>query len=128
MRLAEATRTANPEAAKTGSATIAAPARGLPGGLAGWLLSRMRGIRRAPARLAVLERITLAPRQSLSLIEAEGRRFLVATSPEGTPAFYALDRESPSRQVGRGQSAERPSAARRKSARSGVDSDLRVSW
>ena|ERR1700691_6311388 len=128
MKRAEATRSADTGSAKSGSATAAAPARGFPGGLAGWLLGRMRGIRRVPARLAVLERITLAPRQSLSLIEAEGRRFLVATSPEGTPAFYALDRESPSRQVGRGQSAGRPSAARRKSARSGVDSDLRVSW
>jgi len=64
------------------------------GGLAGWLLERLRGTRRAPPRLAVLERIALAPRQSLALVEAEGRRFLVATSPEGAPAFYALDGES----------------------------------
>jgi len=61
------------------------------GGVAGWLLNRLSGMRRSPARLAVLERIALAPRQSLALVEAEGRRFLVATSPEGTPAFYALD-------------------------------------
>jgi Flagellar biosynthesis protein, FliO len=61
------------------------------GGVAGWLLKRLRVARRSEPRLAVLERITLAPRQSLALIEAEGRRFLVATSPEGTPAFYALD-------------------------------------
>ena len=61
------------------------------GGLAGWLLRRFRaGGRRAP-RLELLERISLAPRQSLALVEAEGRRFLVATSPEGAPAFYALD-------------------------------------
>jgi hypothetical protein len=39
----------------------------------------------------LVERIALAPRQSLALVEAEGRRFLVATSPEGAPAFYALD-------------------------------------
>jgi hypothetical protein len=39
----------------------------------------------------LLERISLAPRQSLALIEAEGRRILVATSAEGGPAFYALD-------------------------------------
>jgi flagellar biogenesis protein FliO len=69
--------------------------RRVGGGLAGWLLSRLRnwmrsGGRRAP-RLALLERIALAPRQSLALVEAEGRRFLVATSPEGAPAFYALD-------------------------------------
>lgn len=61
------------------------------GGLAGWLLSRFRaGCRRAP-RLELVERISLAPRQSLALVEAEGRRFLVATSPEGAPTFYALD-------------------------------------
>jgi flagellar biogenesis protein FliO len=61
------------------------------GGLAGWLLGRLRAGRRSAPRLALLERIALAPRQSLSLVEAEGRRFLVATSPEGAPAFYALD-------------------------------------
>jgi len=61
------------------------------GGLAGWLLERLRRSRRPPPRLELLERIALAPRQSLALVEAEGRRFLVATSPEGAPAFYALD-------------------------------------
>jgi hypothetical protein len=63
------------------------------GGLTGWLLDRLRSTRRAQPRLALLERIALAPRQSLALVEAEGRRFLVATSPEGAPAFYALDGE-----------------------------------
>jgi hypothetical protein len=63
-----------------------------PRGLAGWLLGKLNVIRRTEPRLAVLERIALAPRQSLALVEAEGRRFLVATSPEGTPAFYPLDR------------------------------------
>jgi flagellar biogenesis protein FliO len=61
------------------------------GGLAGWLLRRLRVGGRARPRLELLERIALAPRQSLALVEAEGRRFLVATSPEGAPAFYALD-------------------------------------
>lgn len=61
------------------------------GGLAGFLLKRLRGTRRPQPRLELLERISLAPRQSLALVEAEGRRFLVATSPEGGPAFYALD-------------------------------------
>lgn len=60
-------------------------------GLAGWLLSRLRGVRRPQPRLALLERITLAPRQSLSLVEADGRRFLIATSADGTPAFFCLD-------------------------------------
>jgi hypothetical protein len=100
------------------------------GGLAGWLLGRLHVARRAAPRLAVLERIALAPRQSLALVEAEGRRFLVATSPEGTPAFYALD--GPVRQAGEdkvtapvrlsGRNGLRPAK------RSGSDRDLRVSW
>jgi hypothetical protein len=64
-------------------------------GLAGWLIARMterlRGARRSQPRLALVERIALAPRQSLALVEAEGRRFLVASSPDGAPAFYPLD-------------------------------------
>jgi hypothetical protein len=75
------------------------------GGLAGWMLGRLRSVRGSQPRLALLERITLAPRQSLSLVEAEGRRFLVATSPEGSPAFYALD--------DRAQKAGRPLRASR---------------
>ncbi len=61
------------------------------GGWVGWLLCRLRPGGRARPRLELVERIALAPRQSLSLVEAEGRRFLVVTSPEGSPAFYALD-------------------------------------
>jgi flagellar biogenesis protein FliO len=61
------------------------------GGLAGWLLARLRRESRPRPSLALLERISLAPRQSLALVEAEGRRFLVATSADGAPAFYALD-------------------------------------
>jgi hypothetical protein len=60
-------------------------------GWAGWLLARLRVSRRAQPRLALVERITLAPRQSLALVEAEGRRILVATSADGGSAFYALD-------------------------------------
>ena len=72
------------------------------GGLAGWLLERLRGVRRPRPRLELVERIALAPRQSLALVEAEGRRFLVATSPEGAPAFYPLDGELKASGVGRG--------------------------
>lgn len=65
------------------------------GGLAGWLLGRIKtGGRGKQSRLELVERIALAPRQSLALVEAEGRRFLVATSPEGAPAFYALDEQA----------------------------------
>jgi hypothetical protein len=60
-------------------------------GFTGWLFGRLWGGGQARPRLRLLERIALAPRQSLALVEAEGRRFLVATSVEGAPAFYALD-------------------------------------
>jgi flagellar biogenesis protein FliO len=60
-------------------------------GLATWLLERLRGEAKPRPSLALLERITLAPRQSLALVEAEGRRFLVAVSAEGSPTFHALD-------------------------------------
>lgn len=65
------------------------------GGLAGWLVKRIQaGVQRQSrnrARLTLVERIALAPRQSLVLVEAEGRRVLIATSPEGGAAFFALD-------------------------------------
>jgi hypothetical protein len=70
---------------------------GSPGGWAGWLLAKWHGRQRAEPRLALVERITLAPRQSLALIEAEGRRILVATSAEGGPAFYPLDENAHAR-------------------------------
>jgi flagellar biogenesis protein FliO len=75
------------------------------GGLAGWLLARVRPGARRQASLALLERITLGPRQSLALVEAEGRRILVASSAEGAPAFYALDQEA-------GRQSRRPARAR----------------
>lgn len=88
--------------------------RPVVGGLAGWLLERLRrGPHQAP-RLALLERITLAPRQSLALVEAEGRRLLVATSPEGPPSFYALDGSQLSEvPAPRRNAARRPEADRR---------------
>jgi flagellar biogenesis protein FliO len=85
----------------------ATPAFSPGGGLAGWLLGRLRASRRPQPRLALLERISLAPRQTLALVEAEGRRFLVATSAEGGPAFYALD--EPARKANAGRAAARVS-------------------
>ena len=79
------------------------------GGLAGWLLGRLRGGGRSAPRLELVERIALAPRQSLALVEAEGRRFLVATSPEGAPAFYPLDERLP---IAMNGASARPVAAR----------------
>lgn len=60
------------------------------GGLASWLLSRIHRTAHTQSRLTLLERISLAPRQSLALVEADGQRLLVATSAEGTPLFYPL--------------------------------------
>lgn len=71
--------------------TKAADSRGPVGGIAGWLMARFSRRRHVKARLALLERIALGPHQSLALVEAEGRRLLVATSAEGGPAFYPLD-------------------------------------
>jgi hypothetical protein len=79
----------------------------------GWL-SKLRGREIARPRLALLERISLAPKQSLALVEAEGRRFLVATSSDGSPAFYALDET----RYGRAPAG----------ARSVVRAPVRVSW
>jgi flagellar biogenesis protein FliO len=92
------------------------------GGLAGWLLGRLRGAHRQPPRLELLDRIALAPRQSLALVEAEGRRLLVATSAEGGPAFYALD-EAP-----RAAMPLRSAALLRAAARPATHRSPRVSW
>ena len=43
-----------------------------------------------PARLALVARISIGPNQAVSLVEAEGRQLLVATSADGSPAFYPL--------------------------------------
>jgi flagellar biogenesis protein FliO len=100
----------------------------MPGAaLAGWLLARLRGERRPRPRLELLERIALTPRQSLALVEAEGRRFLVATSPEGAPAFYPLDGELRPTNSGRttGRVRPLPPPMADKGARS---AGARVSW
>ncbi len=59
-------------------------------GLAVWLLSRLRRHAIKEPRLVLVEKISLAPRQSVALVEADGQRWLVATSSEGTPVFYPL--------------------------------------
>lgn len=66
------------------------------GGLAGWLLARLRREPRPARRLILRERISLGPRQHLSLIEADGRCFLLATGADGSPAFHPLgDKPAP---------------------------------
>lgn len=81
----------------------------LLGGVAGWLQGRLLRHGGEQSRLELVERITLAPRHSLALVEAEGRRFLVATSPEGAPTFYPLDDQTRSNGA-RGSSSAQPTA------------------
>jgi hypothetical protein len=100
------------------------PICGLTGWLAERLLGWLRGRRRAAPRLALVERISLAPRQSLALVEAEGRRILVATSADGGPAFYPLD-EAAQTTV---RSVPRSPAVRVSSDRISTGHATRVSW
>ena len=59
-------------------------------GLATWLMDRFHHRASAERRLALVDRISLAPRQTVALIEADGQRLLVATAPDGAPVFYPL--------------------------------------
>jgi len=59
-------------------------------GLRVWLLDRFRRRALKQPRLALVERINLAPRQTIALIEADGQRLLVAISSDGAPSFYPL--------------------------------------
>lgn len=72
----------------SGWASPGAPAK--TRGLARWLLDRLHRRSVEKSRLVLVERITLAPRQMLALVEADGQRLLLATSAEGTPVFYPL--------------------------------------
>jgi hypothetical protein len=58
-------------------------------GIGAWLWKRIHSVSTEP-RLILVDRISIAPRQTLSLIEADGHTFLVATSSEGAPSFYPL--------------------------------------
>ncbi|HEU5351253.1 MAG TPA: flagellar biosynthetic protein FliO [Terracidiphilus sp.] len=113
-----------------------------PWSLAGWLLELWQnrgltgraGAARPAPRLALVERITLAPRQQLALVEAEGRHLLVAISPEGGPVFYALDGEGQGEGQGAGGTRAGAGAGagagvrRRKQARASMGSSRRISW
>jgi hypothetical protein len=63
------------------------------GRVGGWFLSKLSRDPKVRPRLTLIERITLAPKQTLALIEAEGRHFLVAMSQESAPCLYPLDPE-----------------------------------
>ena len=102
-------------------------ALGERGGLAVWLLKKLavgtQSRAQRKSQLALLERIWLAPRQSLALVEAEGRRFLVATSHEGGPVFYTLDGTS------RSESASVPARPFvHRASTSAANAPKRISW
>lgn len=99
-----------------GTANTKTTGQGRAAGWAGWLLGRLRGETQSRPSLVLMERITLGPKQSLALVEAEGRRILISTSAEGAPVFYPLDERS----GGPGRSAARFSGRSRAS--------LRASW
>jgi hypothetical protein len=64
-------------------------------GLAAWLVARFRRRAITVPRLALVERISLAPRQTVALVEADGQRLLVATSSDGAPVFFPLKSVAP---------------------------------
>jgi len=79
---------------------------------------------RGAPRLVVIERIALGPRQSLVLVEAEGRLLLLATSPEGTPAFFSLEEPAIQLEPGPVSRVSGPGPVRHAPG----DRDLRASW
>ena len=93
-------------------------ARGRWAGLATWLLERLCRKAKEEARLELIERIALAPKQSLALVEAEGHRLLVAFSVDGTPVFHALGDAATHRPEGYEGQIERAAAR----------SQRRISW
>jgi hypothetical protein len=102
---------------------------GIPPDMLGWLRHLLPVRSQAAPRLQVLERISLAPRHTLALVESEGRRFLIATSPEGAPVFHSLDDRTALdrfRPAMSGQNAARPSA--RAEIRRAPQTSGRVSW
>lgn len=66
-------------------------------GIVGRLFGHIHQIAATPRRLAVVQRISVGPRQSIALIEADGEALLVGTSSEGPPQFYRISSKSPSR-------------------------------
>ena len=63
-------------------------------GLGAWLAARLRRGVKKEASLLLVGRISLAPRQTIALLEADGERLLVATSADGSPAFFPLRQAS----------------------------------
>ncbi len=96
------------------------PIQSTPGAIArtaNWLLHRLARREPSEERLRLVQRIALSPKQSLTLVEVEGRRLLLATGSDGAPAFYALDALDPfDRFIAHGRS------------RAAGNADRRISW
>ena len=106
---------------------LANPAPGATvGGWAGRLMARLRRTGRPQPQLRLLERIAISPRLSLALVEAEGRRFLLATSGDGAPAFYPLD--EPGRRTGSRRASYQMHAPAARTPAAESYSAARVSW
>jgi flagellar biogenesis protein FliO len=82
------------------------------GGLAGWLVEKLRREAMSERHLTLVERIALAPKQSLALVEAEGHRLLVAFSADGAPVFHALNEIRSNAGRVRGSQVKRPISGR----------------
>ena len=66
-------------------------------GVKAWIYERIHRRAGGRSRLAVVEKICFAPRQTLSLIEVDGEMVLVGASQDGSPQFLRLTRSSRSR-------------------------------
>jgi hypothetical protein len=69
-------------------------------GLAKWIFGLLHRAPLQQPRLVVLERIILAPKQTLALVQVDGSQVLVATSLDGTPAFCPMHHHDPIPVVG----------------------------
>jgi flagellar biogenesis protein FliO len=88
------------------SVSAAATAPQVGPGLGEWLLARLRRRALREPRLALVERISLAPRQIVALVEADGQRLLVATSYDGAPVFFPLKPSAPRPTAKRARTAD----------------------
>ena len=60
--------------------------------LGSWMVNRLRSRSEVVAKVRILERLRVTPRNGLVLIEIEGERLLMATSEGSAPAIYPLKR------------------------------------
>jgi hypothetical protein len=59
-------------------------------GFVGWLLGRVRQRSEVRRRLVLVERISLAPRQTVCLLEVDDQKLLIATAQDSSPSLCLL--------------------------------------